>query len=154
MRILTLNVLSGSAVISFLRISALFNYYHAPMEIAFHFEHTELPRLLNATHLLEPFPPVRNTRYDGDRKVDLRPIAQFGLRLCIGKEWYRFPGNFFVPDGVEVRFIKSEFSGLLPQPFPPSLGTSMFWPWDGTRVIPKGLNDLNVENTAYYVSKW
>jgi alpha-1,2-mannosyltransferase len=152
MRILTFNVLFGSAVISFLRIAALFNYYHAPMEVAFHFEHTELPRLLNATNLIAPLPPIRNKRYDKDRKVDLKLISQFGLRLCIGKEWYRFPGSFFVPDSVEIRFIKSEFDGLLPQPFTPSAGNLTFWPWDGMRVIPDGLNDLNVENTAHYVS--
>jgi alpha-1,2-mannosyltransferase len=152
MRVLTFNVLFGSAVISFLRIAALFNYYHAPMEVAFHFEHTELPRLLNVTNLIAPLSPVRNKRYDKDRKVDFKLLSRFGLRLCIGKEWYRFPGNFFVPDSVEVRFIKSEFDGLLPQPFTRSAGISTFWPWDGMRVVPNGLNDLNVENTSHYVS--
>lgn len=154
MRILTLNVLLGSAVISFLRIAALFNYYHAPMEIAFHFERTELPRLLNATGLLPPLPPIRNKRYDNEPRADLKLVSQFGLHLCIGKEWYRFPSHFFVPDGIDVRFIKSEFNGLLPQPFPPNKGSSMVWPWDGMRVTPEGLNDLNVESSAYYVSEF
>lgn len=152
MRILTFNVLFGSAIISFLRIAALFNYYHAPMEVAFHFEYMELPRLLNVTNLLAPLPLIRNRRYDKDQRADLKLLSQFGLRLCIGKEWYRFPGNFFVPDSVEVRFIKSQFNGLLPQPFPLNVGDSAIWPWDGMRVTPDGLNDLNVENTAHYVS--
>jgi alpha-1,2-mannosyltransferase len=149
-RSMATNVLVASAVISFLRIAALFQYYHAPMAIAIHFENIELPRLLNATNLLPPTPP--NSKSGRNENVDLSPIKQFGLRLCIGKEWYRFPGHFLVPDGVEVRFIKSEFDGLLPQPFPPSTGISPLWPWDGMRVIPEGLNDLNKENTAYYVS--
>ncbi|KIM32271.1 glycosyltransferase family 22 protein [Serendipita vermifera MAFF 305830] len=150
MRILTLNVLLGSGVISFLRIAALFKYYHAPMDVAFHFEHTELPRLLNATGLLPPLPPIRNKRYDNEPRADMKLVRQFGLRLCIGKEWYRFPSHFFVPDGIDVKFIKSEFDGLLPQPFPPSVGSSAFWPWDGMRVVPEGLNDLNIENSAHY----
>jgi alpha-1,2-mannosyltransferase len=151
MRIFTMNVLIASAIISFLRVSALFLYYHAPMDVAFHFEHVELPRLLNETNLLPPLDPMRNKRYDKDLEIDLSLIASFGLRLCIGKEWYRFPGHFLVPNGVEVRFIKSEFDGLLPQPFVENTGNATIWPWDGMRVVPDGLNDLNIENTAHYV---
>ncbi|PVF98644.1 hypothetical protein CPB86DRAFT_814669 [Serendipita vermifera] len=147
-RSMTTNVLLASAVISVLRIAALFQYYHAPIAVAVHFENFELPRLLNATNLLSP---PQDGKYGRSSNVDLSPIKQLGLRLCTGKEWYRFPGHFLVPDGVEVRFLKSEFDGLLPQPFPPSTGASSVWPWDGMRVVPEGLNDLNKENKAYYV---
>src|SRR4051794_24559259 len=27
--------------------------------------------------------------------------------LCLGKEWYRFPSSYFLPDGVRTKFIKS-----------------------------------------------
>mmetsp|Transcript_85449 Transcript_85449/g.227845 ORF Transcript_85449/g.227845 Transcript_85449/m.227845 type:complete len:114 (-) Transcript_85449:633-974(-) len=43
--------------------------------------------------------------------------------LCLGKEWFRFPSHFFVPDGPagrrdsQVRFVKSSFSGQLPDEF-------------------------------------
>lgn len=147
MRLLTTNVLLASAIISFLRISALFLYYHAPLEISFHFTHVELPRLLNETDLLPPLPPVRNKRYDKDIDVNLSLIKQFGLRICYGKEWYRFPGHFLIPDGVQVRFIKSDFDGLLPQPFPSNVSI-----WEGMKVAPEGLNDVNMENSIYYVS--
>ncbi|VDN17655.1 unnamed protein product [Gongylonema pulchrum] len=49
------------------------------------------------------------------------------INVCIGKEWYRFPSSFFLPssgrsDGgrlwtTELKFIKSEFAGLLPKPY-------------------------------------
>lgn len=150
MRIMTTNVLIATFLISFLRIAAQFCYYNAPLGIAFDFEHKELPRLLNATNLLPPLPEQRNAKYDQDRSIDLAPIAQFNLRLCVGKEWYRFPGHFLVPNGIETRFIKSEFDGLLPQPFHASTHNAL-WPWSGMRVVPEGLNDLNKENPLQYV---
>lgn len=151
MRLFTTNVILAATIISFLRISALFLYYHAPMDLAFHLEHVELVRVLNATNLLPTLPPVTNPRYEKDRNIDLSAVSSLSLRLCTGKEWYRFPGHFLIPTGVEVRFIKSEFDGLLPQPFVKSNGTASVWPWDGMRVVPDGLNDLNIENSAYYV---
>ncbi|KAG8833676.1 mannosyltransferase, partial [Serendipita sp. 399] len=151
MSLFTANVLVASALISFLRIAALFNYYHSPLSVAFHFEHVELPRLLNATNLIPPYDPSRDGRYIDDREIDLSPIKQLDLRLCIGKEWYRFPGHYLIPSGIEVRFMKSGFDGLLPQPFPPSDGTTSTWPWDGMRIASSELNDLNKESFTFYV---
>ncbi|CAG7853822.1 Alpha-1,2-mannosyltransferase alg9; AltName: Full=Asparagine-linked glycosylation protein 9; AltName: Full=Dol-P-Man:Man(6)GlcNAc(2)-PP-Dol alpha-1,2-mannosyltransferase; AltName: Full=Dol-P-Man:Man(8)GlcNAc(2)-PP-Dol alpha-1,2-mannosyltransferase; Flags: Precursor [Serendipita indica DSM 11827] len=150
MRLFTMNVIIATTVISSLRIIALYAYYHAPMTMVYQLEHVELPRLLNATNLLPPLPPTRNKKYDNDVSVDLSLIKEFDLRLCIGKEWYRFPSHFLVPDGIEVRFMKTAFDGLLPQPFPPSKGDSV-WAWDGTRESSPGLNDLNMENPTFYV---
>jgi alpha-1,2-mannosyltransferase len=147
---MTTNVLVAAFLISFLRIAAQYYYYHAPLGITFDFEHKELPRLLNATNLLPHLPEQRNRKYDYDRTFDLAPLAQFNLRLCVGKEWYRFPGHFLIPNGIETRFIKSEFDGLLPQPFHTGSGGAL-WPWNGMRVVPEGLNDLNKENNIYYV---
>ncbi|KAJ3094161.1 mannosyltransferase, partial [Physocladia obscura] len=77
-------------------------------------------------------------------------------RLCIGKEWYRFPSHFFIPDEfLEVRFIKSEFAGLLPAKFGDSFshhhGTSVPKIWQTTRQIPSNLNEYNIEDTTRYV---
>ena len=33
--------------------------------------------------------------------------------LCVGREWYRFPSSFFLPDNVRLHFIQSEFKGEL-----------------------------------------
>lgn len=37
--------------------------------------------------------------------------------VCVGKEWHRFPTSFFLPPKARLRFIKSEFDGLLPKAF-------------------------------------
>ncbi|KAL3896521.1 MAG: hypothetical protein SGCHY_004025 [Lobulomycetales sp.] len=75
-------------------------------------------------------------------------IADGSSRLCIGKEWHRFPSHFFVPDNVTVSFIKSEFDGILPKLFPPDAGS-----WrSGTWSVPSGMNDVNREEVDRYVA--
>jgi alpha-1,2-mannosyltransferase len=68
--------------------------------------------------------------------------------VCLGKEWYRFPSSFFLPDGVHAKFIKSEFSGLLPGEF--SEATVGFGLFPGTWLVPSGMNDENLEDVGKY----
>jgi alpha-1,2-mannosyltransferase len=144
-------VVSTSIVVSVSRILTLGHYYHAPLHIAFQFETNELPRLLNVTGLLKSPEVVDGDDEDMAPRIDLSPIKQFGLRLCLGKEWYRFPGHYLVPDGVDVQFIKSDFDGLLPRHFDVSTGEGGFWKREATRNVPVGLNDLNKEEKSHYV---
>ena len=70
--------------------------------------------------------------------------------LCYEKEWYRFPSSFMLPQSddedadtrTELMWIKSEFDGLLPQPFAP-------WP-NGTSIVPPFMNDKNEEQMEAY----
>lgn len=131
------------------------------MTIAYHFEKEEVPRLLNATGFLEtPLPPpelleehkrklVENR--EEEQRIDLSPIKDFGLRICYGKEWYRFPGHYLVPDGVRIDWIKSGFDGMLPAHFYETHGGIQSRAM-GTRHVPVGLNDLNKEELMHYVS--
>lgn len=144
-----------SAALSGGRILALFRYYHAPFDVSYYFEHTEIPRLLNVTGLLPPPQPQGagyNPAYADDEYVDISGLKRIGVRVCYGKEWYRFPSHYLFPDGVEVQFVKSGFSGLLPQHFAtepiPSEG---LWKRGQTRVVPPGLNDMNREEPSVYV---
>ena len=83
---------------------------------------------------------------------DLSPIKYLNLTLCFGKEWYRFPSHYLVPDGVSVAFIRSEFNGLLPQHFQVSVDdTDSVWPREATRMMPSNVNDLNKEEVSQYV---
>jgi alpha-1,2-mannosyltransferase len=145
----TSSVVCGAALISLSRILALWNYYHAPLTVFYLLESTEIPRLLNSTGLL-PLPPP-NTPSDELPRIDLSPVKQFNLTLCLGKEWFRFPGHYLVPDGVRVDFVKSEFDGALPGHFVEGEGGGQFWWRDGTRRAPEGLNDLNREAPQFYV---
>lgn len=94
-----------------------------------------------------------------------RPVS-----VCVGKEWYRFPSSFLLPNKSESRissdinlhsflanwllyfsfsswqlhFIQSEFKGQLPQPYAPGPLA--------TQVIPAHMNDQNLEEPTRYVS--
>ncbi|KAF7302752.1 Mannosyltransferase [Mycena chlorophos] len=168
-RTFTLSVVVASAAISLSRILALTFYYHSPMTVIYNLQTTELPRLLNVTGLLPVYPP--GTSEDDMPRIDLSPVEQFNLTLCVGKEWYRFPGHYLVPNGVRVDFIKSEFDGLLPGHFGEGEMRESTWDsavmaagwWDQpaswygwgrpqTRLVPAGLNDLNEEQPAFYTS--
>ena len=70
--------------------------------------------------------------------------------VCLGKEWYRFPSSFHLPYGVRAKFIRSEFSGLLPGEFSEAnVGFGLF---PGTWLVPSGMNDENLEDPGKYVS--
>jgi alpha-1,2-mannosyltransferase len=75
-------------------------------------------------------------------------VAKPGDTVCLGKEWYRFPSSFSLPHGVHAKFIKSEFSGLLPGEFSEAnVGFGLF---PGTWLVPPGMNDENLEDVGKY----
>jgi len=139
-----------SGLLSISRIFALWHYYHAPLSVLSHLETFELPRLINDTGLLPPLPAGVE---EIDRpSIDFTVLRQFGLKLCLGKEWHRFPGHYLVPNGVSVDFVKSDFEGLLPAHFRSgNMGSEPWWDRKGSRNTPTGLNDLNKEVYEYYV---
>ena len=69
--------------------------------------------------------------------------------LCLGKEWYRFPSSYFLPEGLKPKFVKSAFSGLLPGQFVE--GKSGSWDRPGMWTVPNGMNDENREDISKYV---
>lgn len=94
------------------------------------------------------------TAYNAPLKV-FEPLQEqatglSGSSVCLGKEWYRFPSSFFLPDGMKAKFVKSEFRGLLPGEFPEGKNLSTIF--DATSAIPVGMNDRNEEDLGKYVS--
>eukprot|EP00911_Craspedida_sp_UC1_P002866 UC1_evm1s2099 len=104
--------------LSLSRALALYRGYHAPLEVY---------GQLGMGALEARFPTRTHDR----------------VRVCIGKEWYRFPSAFFLPSGrYEARFLRSEFTGQLP---------SRFARTNGTHAIPPHMNDMNREEVSRYV---
>jgi alpha-1,2-mannosyltransferase len=94
------------------------------------------------------------TGYTAPLKV-YSPLQQYaipGNTVCLGKEWYRFPSSYFLPNGTKAKFVKSAFSGLLPGEF--SVAKTGFGLFPGTWLIPVGMNDENNEDPGKYVSKY
>ncbi|CCL98089.1 uncharacterized protein FIBRA_00083 [Fibroporia radiculosa] len=152
---LTLSIVSASCILSMSHIMTQWKYYHAPLSAYHALEAEEIPRILNTTgHIYIPPLSDRPRRLDDDDhpRIDPALVEALGLRLCVGKEWHRFPGHYIVPEGVRVDWIKSEFNGMLPAHF---IETPKAWGlparMQGTRMTPVGLNDLNEEAPEFYV---
>lgn len=61
--------------------------------------------------------------------------------VCVGREWYRFPSSFFIPnENTRLQFVRSEFDGLLPGTFSED-GDSKI---DNIAAIPKNMNNMNL----------
>ncbi|TVY39881.1 Alpha-1,2-mannosyltransferase [Lachnellula subtilissima] len=72
-----------------------------------------------------------------------------GDSVCFGKEWYRFPSTYHLPNNMRAKFIKSEFDGLLPGQFAEvKTGHGL---WAGSWLEPAGMNDENMEDMGKYV---
>lgn len=75
-------------------------------------------------------------------------FTRAGDTVCLSKEWYRFPSHFLLPEGVRAKFVKSEFSGLLPGEF--SEAGQGFGLFPGAWLPPPGMNDENIEDIGKY----
>jgi alpha-1,2-mannosyltransferase len=88
--------------------------------------------------------------------INSQPVLSFTgymkeINVCVGKEWHRFPSNYFIPDRIiqpfrgrwHMKFIKSEFKGQLPKPY--ASGPR------ATSIIPTHMNDMNKEEPTRYV---
>ncbi|THY43955.1 hypothetical protein D6C77_07041 [Aureobasidium pullulans] len=82
------------------------------------------------------------------KPLRLPGVTRPGDNVCLGKEWYRFPSSFHLPEGVRAKFVKSEFSGLLPGDF--SQANQGFGLYPGAWLTPTGMNDENREDPSKY----
>lgn len=78
-----------------------------------------------------------------------KPIGNF--QMCVGSDWYRFPSHFLLPKATELKFVKSNFDGLLPGYFLSDTDKSSTGWRSGSYHIPKTLNNLNLEELDKYV---
>jgi len=83
-------------------------------------------------------------RFELDSGKDANIPVPGEVKICVGKEWYRFPSNFFLPNSrFKLEFIRSGFHGLLPQPY--GAGDN------ATSIIPPNMNNMNQEELTRYV---
>lgn len=78
-------------------------------------------------------------------------LGSRGDSVCFGKEWYRFPSSYHLPNSMHAKFVKSEFDGLLPGQFAEGQVGHGFWA--GAWLEPPGMNDQNIEDMGKYVSQ-
>lgn len=146
-------ILTVYALLSGSRIIALLSRYRAPFVVYSSLWREQAPdQLMNRNYLQEDFPENTN--------LTLKNV-------CVGKEWHRFPSQFFLPSDTRIQFLKSEFNGQLPGTFEEDITVSTYedaegkpaeyrhrvYGWYGARIAPKGFNDLNIENPDVYVKE-
>uniref|UniRef100_A0A914WUL7 Mannosyltransferase n=1 Tax=Plectus sambesii TaxID=2011161 RepID=A0A914WUL7_9BILA len=124
---LVLGTLALFVIVSLSRSAALHKNYHAPID-AYMALSEKLTKDANESGVRLPS----------------------SIRVCVGKEWYRYPSSFFLPhvlgnSKVRLDFIKSEFAGLLPKRFENAPLPQ------ATRLIPTEMNDMNREEVGRYV---
>ncbi|XP_055698736.1 alpha-1,2-mannosyltransferase ALG9 [Phlebotomus papatasi] len=93
------------------RIFTLYRNYHAPINLMIEFNNLAKDKTLQ---------------------------VEGPVNVCFGKDWYRFPSSFFLPTNYRVRFIESEFKGMLPAYFDETA--------NGTQIIHPYFNDRNEGN--------
>ncbi|KAF9958372.1 mannosyltransferase [Mortierella alpina] len=166
-------VLIVSAAISLCRILALHEHYSAPIEVYRRaFDLVQVPTAI----VIEGSDPAVLPASTAQSLDDARtPGSDNSVRVCVGKEWYRFPSHYFLPEGAKLGLIKSHFDGLLPGEFKemaqsgelPPLSSQpsangkqhrpvrIDWRWSaerrpGTSHIPKLMNNQNKEVSEHY----
>ena len=65
------------------------------------------------------------------------------VAVCVGKEWYRYPSSFYLRPWSRLYFLKSGFTGQLPQHY--------LEHEHGTRSHESVFNDNNAENPDHYM---
>ncbi|EFP83622.1 uncharacterized protein PGTG_09335 [Puccinia graminis f. sp. tritici CRL 75-36-700-3] len=153
----TRTVILTSSWIAIARILALQKYYHAPLDLMFHFQYNELPVRAIQSHpaeytylRLNTSMPILEAIEHAEYTLDLGPLAKEKLTLCLGDSWFRFPTQFLVPDPINVEFVKSPFEGILPSKFQSSPKKDQF---DGSRQL-KLEPQSSATSTAHPFSKW
>lgn len=77
------------------------------------------------------------------------------VNVCTGREWYHYPSSFFLPNSHRLKFVQSNFDGLLPGDFPED-GNFL----TNLRRHPEGMNNMNkfdpnklvpLDSCTYYI---
>lgn len=84
--------------------------------------------------------------------------SKLDVNVCMGKEWYRYPSSFFLPEGEtnnskqkwRLKFIKSNFGGQLPNEYLETKTGDVLKSFRDVNL--KKFNDRNAEIKERYVS--
>lgn len=105
-----------STLLGMSRIFALYKNYHAPLDLM-----------------------MELNRFPTEGKISAKSV----VNVCFGKDWYRYPSSFFLPNtNWNIRFVQSEFKGILPAPY---ANTE-----NATALIHEHFNDQNLEVPSLY----
>ncbi|EIW67903.1 hypothetical protein TREMEDRAFT_44918 [Tremella mesenterica DSM 1558] len=156
----TLLVVIFTGLISIGRLVGMFKWYHAPLDLAYHFEYNTIPSLLSSLGYTPKPPPKDFKQREGEVIVpewDYTPLEELDekITMCWAGEWFRFPGSHLFPEGIDVKWVKTEFDGMMPRKWEPSGENKVgWWPREETRVVRpgrfNGQNKASLEVGTYF----
>ena len=125
-----------TSILSISRIGALYHNFRGSMDIWWHvndLSHNDFSGRFSESFSITHF-SYKHFYFTGDI-----------INVCVGKEWYRFPSNFFISNpNWNLQFIQSEFKGQLPQHY----AQDAF----ATRLQRPNFNRDNREEPSRYVN--
>ncbi|KAI8148525.1 Alg9-like mannosyltransferase family-domain-containing protein [Fennellomyces sp. T-0311] len=150
-RYVSVAVLVVYGIISISRVVSITTRYRAPARIySALWQERAADQLINLNYLQENYP--------NDASIS-------ELNLCVGKEWYRFQGSYFLPSDVRLQYIKSDFDGMLPKHFLPDYKIATYeengeiltyrareYSFKGARIVQAGFNSYNKGDPDAYVN--
>jgi len=131
LRLCCSGVLTISIVVGFSRSLALWRYYGEPdRAAAWLYRH-----IISTTQQQQQQKRSVAATNGGALKMTPPPAL---VNVCVGKEWFRFPPAYFLPNNARLVFVESRsFSGALPRDFVEGRG------FNGTCAQAGPMNDLN-----------
>ncbi|XP_037951911.1 alpha-1,2-mannosyltransferase ALG9 [Teleopsis dalmanni] len=109
-------IMMVSTLMGLSRVFSLYRNYHAPMDVMMELNEFKVSNEYRANQI---------------------------YNVCIGKDWYRYPGSFFLPaENFRLRFLKSEFRGQLPAYYVDGENS--------TQIAHPYFNDMNQEDERMY----
>ncbi|KAJ1881216.1 mannosyltransferase [Coemansia sp. RSA 1722] len=120
-RIVGWSVVCVAAVLGFLRMAALSQYYGAPIRafIALQASVSNNSNNQSGSLPLLPLGPSIKTLV-GAKPIDYLPGAPEIRTVCMGREWHHFPSSYWLPQNFRLQFVSWDgAAGLLPGDFVP-----------------------------------
>lgn len=95
------------------------------------------------------YKPILKALDETNRDTNGNSSVDRHINVCYGKEWYRYPSSFLLPNSYKyrMRFIRSDFKGQLPKLFENEDGSQGL----KTRIVYDDFNDINKEEVSRYV---
>jgi alpha-1,2-mannosyltransferase len=158
LRYTSLGILTVFSLLSASRILGILTRYRAPLVVysSIFSEEQSPDQIENLNYIQESYPDN---------------LSLHTKSVCVtGREWYRFPSQFFLPSDTRLQFIKSKHKTndkTLPKTFTEDFSTGTYvlddkkykyrrrkFLFEGARVAPLGLNHIDdQEDLSVYVKE-
>lgn len=98
---------------------------------------------------VDVFSDLKKSDVDGSKPKFLNQTGSADhINVCMGKDWYRYPSSFHLPNSkrYRMRFIRSDFRGQLPKLYDANDATAR------NKAFYSDFNNMNKETMSRYIN--